>query len=109
MNYQNFIEIDNKKKCLFILNSSLFIIFFGLTISSIYLLKNSNNNKLKPNSTNDYILLEGEFIDDLKSKYRGILQYSGQFSSSDVRKPLLAAVAAIDLASISATDEICPF
>ena len=83
MNYQNFIEIDNKKKSLFILYSSLFIIFFGLTISSIYLLKNSNNNKLKPNSTNDYILLEGDFIDDLKSKYRGILQYTGQFSPSD--------------------------
>ena len=83
MNYQNFIEIDNKKKSLFILYSSLFIIFFGLTISSIYLLKNSNNNKLKPNSTNDYILLEGEFIDDLKSKYKGILQYTGQFSPLD--------------------------
>ena len=27
----------------------------------------------------------------------------------DVRKPLFAAVAAIDLASISATEEICPF
>ena len=83
MNYQNFIEIDNKKKSLFILYSSLFIIFFALTISSIYLLKNSNNNKLKPNSTNDYKLLEGDFIDDLKSKYKGILQYSGQFSPSD--------------------------
>ena len=83
MNYQNFIEIDNKKKSLFILYSSLFIIFFALTISSIYLLKNSNNNKLKPNSTNDYKLLEGDFIDDLKSKYKGILQYSGQFSPLD--------------------------
>ena len=83
MNYQNFIEIDNKKKSLFILYSSLFIIFFGLTISSIYLLKNSDNNKLKPNSTNDYKLLEGDFIDDLKSKYKGILQYSGQFSPLD--------------------------
>ena len=30
-------------------------------------------------------------------------------SVAAVRKPLLAAVAAIDLASISATDDICPF
>ena len=35
--------------------------------------------------------------------------YSTSISVAGVRYPLLAAVAAIDLASISATDAICPF
>ena len=82
MNYQNFIEIDNKRNKLLILYSSLFIIFV-LTCSLVYIKKSSNSNKINLNSTNDYYLVEGGFLDDLQSKFRGILQYSGEFSPSD--------------------------
>ena len=82
MNYQNFIEIDNKRNKLLILYSSLFIIFV-LTCSLVYIKKSSNNNEINLNSTNDYNFIDGGFLDDLKSKFRGILQYSGEFSPSD--------------------------
>ena len=48
-------------------------------------------------------------IKEFKEMYPNVPVVCYVNSSAEVRKPLLAAVAAIDLASIRATEEICPF
>ena len=83
MNYQNFVEIENKKRTmLFIYSSLLLIVFFS--IGGIYIFKNQRLIKINNiNSVNDYLLQKGEFIDELKSNFRGELSYNGTFSPSD--------------------------